>query len=335
MVPVFSHTHTHRQGVYIFKMLAKTHKHSRTAKLKHKSISCSSIIETAVNSSFVVFIPDQKDFPVRSCTVPLTAGDVSALATHLQIQLGQASATWAAGPAVFPSSHLWIFVAIIVADHIPQLRPPNIWTTLWTKLLLFFWCHSFSESSSLWLGPPLLLPAYFGVVFLVCSWKGPQRRDNRAPAGIMSPQREKKRSWGWESYRNVDDGLTLKWSEMILSHTFYPPGWNFPSDTHAQKAVKLKYKHTHTQGAPTHKEAKLVINIIVLLRHICCRSIHVYLPFAVCGQVRSHRQTFANVTWIWTETLLLGNKSQTVYMPLLHSPPKSKRRISHQDSFPF
>lgn len=36
----------------------------------------------------------------------------------------------------------------------------------------------------------LLLPAYFGVVFLVCSWKGPQRRDNRAPARIMSPQKE-------------------------------------------------------------------------------------------------------------------------------------------------
>lgn len=42
---------------------------------------------------------------------------------------------------------------------------------------------------------------------------------------------------------------------MILSHTFYPPGWNFPSDTHTQSS------QAHTQGAPTHKEATLEINI--------------------------------------------------------------------------
>lgn len=91
--------------------------------------------------------------------------------------------------------------------------PSSDMLSLRTKVLLFFWCCSFSGSSSLTQTstPPSFLHIS-GVVFLVCSWKGPQRRDNRAPARIMSPQREMQlgprviqESWWWPLFKVVRD----------------------------------------------------------------------------------------------------------------------------------
>lgn len=103
---------------------------------------------------------------------------------------------------------------------------------------------------------------------------------------------------------------------MILSHTFYPPGWNFPSDTHTQSS------QAHTQ-APTHKEATLEINIFWHCDINCRRSISVCLSFRVWDG--SFTLIVTDVILISTETLLLGNKSRTVYMLLLHLTPESTR----------
>lgn len=250
-----THTHTVSLSLRCWTDKRKSHKHSHITRLKHKS---SSIVESSVNSSFVVFIPDQKTFQWghrKTCI----AGDVSVpwqqvVAPTSALRRGE---TFQKCPrkgktkvklgalclVAFSSSHLRTVLSYSGRDdHLPLLPPPHIShsssssssaiLSAWTKLLLFFWCRFSQSLLQLDSGhlPLLLLPAYLGVVFLVCSWKGPQSRDNRAPARIMSPQRAmqlgprviQERRW-WPRFKVVRDDpqphLPSPWLEFPLWHT--------------------------------------------------------------------------------------------------------------------
>ena len=134
---------------------------------------------------------------------------------------------------------------------------------LWTKRRLFFWCCSFSESSSLWLRPPPPpppppsppLPSSSLHILVLCFWyaheKARKRRDNRAPARIMSPQREMQlgprviqERWWWPRFKVVRDDpqphLISPWLEFPLWHT------------HTHTALMLSNKHTHMHKVHTH-----------------------------------------------------------------------------------
>lgn len=145
--------------------------------------------------------------------------------------------------------------------------------------------------------PSPLLPAYFGVVFLVCSWKGPQRQDNRAPARIMSPQREMQlgprviqERWWWPRFKVVRDDpqphLISPWLEFPLWHSH-------TQSTHA---------HTQAHTLVLHKEITQEINthiFIFSLCHVCHKGVFVSVFPSECVSRFIHTITASlSVSWL-------------------------------------
>ena len=215
-------------------------------------------------------------------------------------------------------------------------------------------------SSSL---PSSSLPSSSLHILVLCFWyaheKARKRRDNRAPARIMSPQREmqlgprviQERRW-WPRFKVVRDDpqphLISPWLEFPLWHTH----------THTHTHTKQSCSQTSTHTRCTHSSCtRKLLFFTFSLSHVCHNEALLCVFPSECVsrfiQTRHHHHhhhhhhhrqptiswpTIASATSLECGQKLCsswGNKSQTVYTLLLHLTPKSTLDISHQDSFPF
>lgn len=92
---------------------------------------------------------------------------------------------------------------------------------------------------------------------------------------------------------------------MILSHTLYPPGWNFPSDTQTQssQALKVHIFNSHKE-ALSHKHSRLWHPLVSKLFLFPPECHHYSLGMAhakshECGQKPCSSETRARLFTYW------------------------------------